>query len=97
MTFYELYNELSKLYPLDLKCEWDNDGIMCVSDLNTEIKSVLFSLDVTEDVIDYAIKNGYDTIISHHPAVFKAQKAFTPSNYTQRKMIKAIKNDVGIL
>ena len=29
MTIKSLYDELSKLYPENLRAEWDNDGIMC--------------------------------------------------------------------
>ena len=97
MTFYELYNKLSSLYPKSLSCEWDNDGIMCANNLNAEVKSVLIALDVTMDTVNYAIENGFDTIISHHPLVFRSQKSLTPLNYTQEKLIKLIKNDVQVM
>ena len=38
MTFKELYNALSNRYPDSLRCEWDNDGIMCASDLHLKYK-----------------------------------------------------------
>ncbi|MBO5092675.1 MAG: Nif3-like dinuclear metal center hexameric protein [Clostridia bacterium] len=94
MTFYELYKNLSKLYPDTLRCEWDNDGIMCADDVNGEVGKVLISLDITSSVVDYAIDNGFDTIVSHHPLVFHSQKALTPLNYTQNKLIKLVKNGV---
>ena len=56
MTFYELYNSLSRLYPIELRCEWDNDGIMCASDLNANVKKALVALDVTMETIDFAIE-----------------------------------------
>ena len=79
MTFKELYDKLSRVhYPDVLRCSWDNDGIMCASKLDAEIKNVLIALDVTMDTVDYAVENGFDTIISHHPLVFRAQKALSP-------------------
>ena len=97
MTFNELYNSLNQLYPVSLRCEWDNDGIMCVDNGEREVKRVLISLDVTMDVVNYAIENGYDTIISHHPLVFRSQKALTPVSFTQNKLIQLIKSGIGVM
>ena len=63
MTFYELYKKIDSLYPKSLSCEWDNDGIMCMSNPDNQVKKVLISLDITEDVVDFAIKECFDTII----------------------------------
>ncbi|MBE6674874.1 MAG: Nif3-like dinuclear metal center hexameric protein, partial [Ruminococcaceae bacterium] len=57
MTFYELYKNLSKLYPEELRCDWDNDGIMCAQSLDAKVKRVLLALDVTLDTVEYAINN----------------------------------------
>ena len=97
MTFYELYNKLSAIYPNDLKCEWDNDGIMCSYDLNAEVENVLVALDVTMQTIDFAIENNFDTIISHHPLVFRSQKGLSVENYTQKKLIKLVKNNINVI
>lgn len=96
MKISEIYNRLSILYPVELRCEWDNDGIMCCDDLNKEVHSVLVSLDVTEATVDYAIDNGFDLIISHHPLVFTSQKSLVPTKYTQNKLIKLIKAGVSV-
>ncbi len=97
MTFYELYNKLNQCYTEDLRCEWDNDGIMCSDDLDREVKRILIALDVTMDTVKYACENGFDTIISHHPLVFRSQKSLTPLAYTQNKLIALIKNGVGVM
>lgn len=97
MTFYELYRKIDEKFPASLSCDWDNDGIMCAPNLKKQVKDALIALDITDDVVDYAIKNGFDTIISHHPLVFKAQKAISPLNYTQDKLIKLIKNDINAM
>lgn len=97
MTFYELYKILDERFPTSLRCEWDNDGIMCTSNLENEVKRVLIALDVTMDTVRYAIENGFDTVISHHPLVFRGQKALSPTNYTQEKLIELIKNNVSVM
>lgn len=97
MKFNELYKKLSELYPEALRCEWDNDGIMCAHSLDSEVKRVLISLDVTMDTVNYAIENGYDTIISHHPLVFRSQRSLTPLSFTQKKLIELIKGRVNVM
>jgi dinuclear metal center YbgI/SA1388 family protein len=97
MTFYELYKALDAKFPEALRCEWDNDGIMCADDLYAPCKKVLISLDVTNEAVEYAIKNGFDTIISHHPLVFKGQKALSALNFTQNKLISLVKNGVRVM
>ena len=96
MTVAELYSKLSELYPENLRCEWDNDGVMCTDDYSKEINNVLVALDVTEATVDYAIKHGFDLIVSHHPLVFFSQKSLVPASYTQRKLIKLIKAGVTV-
>ena len=98
MTFKELYDKLSsEFYKKEDSCDWDNDGIMCASNLDKEVKCVLIALDVTMDTVNYAVEHGYDTIISHHPLVFRSQKSLNPLNFTQEKLIKLIKNDVQVM
>ena len=70
---------------------------MCSFDLNRQVKNVLVALDVTMDTVKYAIDNGYDTVISHHPLVFRSQKGLASSNYTQKKLIELVKNDINVL
>ncbi len=97
MKFKDLYNDLNNRFSIELRCEWDNDGIMCASDLDKEVKKVVFTLDVTSDAVEYAINNGFDTIISHHPLIFKSQKSMSSDNYTQKKLISLIKNDIRVM
>ena len=97
MTFYELYKGLEAHFPKTLSCDWDNDGIMCADELNKPVKKVLIALDVTDEVVNFAIKKGYDTIISHHPLVFKAQDRLCECGYVQRKLISLVKNGVRVM
>ena len=97
MNFKELYDRLDNICSKDLSCEWDNDGIMCMPDPMQTVKKVLISLDITEDVVDFAIKNRFDTIISHHPLVFNSQKSLSVEKFTQRKLIKLVKANINAM
>ena len=61
MTVFDLYRSLENSIPRELSCSWDNDGIMVCPDSGAEVKKVLLTLDVTEEIVDYAIENGFVT------------------------------------
>ena len=86
---------LEQIAPLSLQEDYDNAGLL-TGNKNQEIKGVLISLDTTEDVIDEAIRSGFNLIISHHPIIFKGLKKITGSSYVERVIIKAIKNDIAL-
>ena len=71
MNCKELYRILDEKIPASLSCEWDKDGLECCPDIEKDIKKVLVSLDVTDEVIDYAAEHGFDAIVAHHPLFFK--------------------------
>lgn len=97
MTVREIYEMISDRIPEDLREEWDNDGIMCCPDDLSSVNRVLVTLDVTEEIVDYAIDNGFDLIVSHHPLVFKPISSIDPENHIARKLIKLIKAGVSVL
>lgn len=86
---------LEEFAPLKLQEDYDNCGLI-VGNPTWEIKGALLSLDCTEAVIDEAIKKNVNLVIAHHPIVFKGLKNFTGSDYIQKTIIKAIKNDIAI-
>lgn len=96
MTVKELYEKFEDRIPKELSESWDNDGLMCSPDTSTEITRVLISLDVTEEVVDYAIFSHFDLIISHHPLIFKPLSSITEENHVARKVIKLLENGVSV-
>lgn len=91
----EIVNFLETFAPPALQESYDNAGLI-VGDPEAKISSALVAIDVTEDVVDEAIKNGAGLIIAHHPVVFSGLKKITGRNYVERTVLKAIKNDVAI-
>ena len=96
MTVKELYQRMSEYIPEDLRCDWDNDGIMVCPDSNAEVKKVLISLDVTEEIVDYAIDQGFDLIVSHHPLIFRPLQSVTEESHVSRKVVKLIANAISV-
>jgi dinuclear metal center YbgI/SA1388 family protein len=96
MTYIkEIINELEKLAPPAYQESYDNAGLL-VGSPEIEITGVLFTLDVTEEVIEEAVERNCNLIVAHHPIIFKGLKKLNGKNYVERTVIKAIKNDVAI-
>jgi len=86
---------IEEVAPLSLQESYDNAGLL-VGDSQMEITSVLLSIDITEEVIDEAIRKNCNLIISHHPLIFSGLKRLTGQNEVQRCVAKAIKSDIAI-
>ena len=96
MTFIkEIIRELEYLAPLPYQEGYDNAGLL-VGSPDTPVTGVLLTLDVTEKVVEEAIERSCNLIIAHHPIVFKGLKKLNGSNYVERTVIKAIKNDIAV-
>lgn len=96
MTLIEDVTDVMEQWaPLNYQESYDNAGLI-VGNPQLEVTGVLITLDSTEDVVDEAIKKGANLIIAHHPIVFSGLKRFNGSNYIERTLIKAIKNDIAI-
>ncbi len=91
MTVTELYRSLENLIPRELSCDWDNDGVMCLPNGDKDVKKVLLSLDATSCAVEYAAKNGFDLIVTHHPLIFRPIKTVSDNRF-----MTAIKNDISV-
>ncbi|MFL5729624.1 MAG: Nif3-like dinuclear metal center hexameric protein [Cytophagaceae bacterium] len=91
----EVTAALEEFAPRFYQESYDNAGLLTGSP-EAEVKSVLITLDVTEEVVEEAIRKGCNLIVAHHPIIFKGLKKLTGSNYVERTVIKAIKHDIAI-
>ena len=95
MKIKEIIDALEIFAPLPLQDGFDNAGLQ-VGLTDVEATGALLCLDVTEDVVEEAINQGINLIISHHPLMFKGYKSITGKDYTERCIMNAIKNEITI-
>lgn len=95
ITVKDIVTLIEQQAPLLLQEEYDNAGLN-VGSPDMEAIGALLCIDVTEEVIDEAISNKLNLIISHHPLIFGGVKQLTGKNEVQRCIIKAIKNNIAI-
>jgi len=81
--------------PLSFQESYDNSGLI-IGNPEMLLTGVLVCLDITENVIEEAIKYNLNMIVSHHPLIFKAIKRISSGNRVDTCIINAIKNDIAI-
>lgn len=86
---------LENMAPPAYQESYDNSGLI-VGNIQEDVTGVLVSLDMTEEVVNEAIKQNCNLIVAHHPILFKPLKSITGKNYVEKTILKAIKNDIAL-
>lgn len=93
MNAYELKDKLNEYYPFSIIDDiaksgyLDNSGVVCEG----ESDKILFTLDLTDNAIDYALENSCRLIVTHHPAIF------SPIASVKGVVARAIKENIGVV
>lgn len=95
MILNEIINKLEKKFPVENKEDWDNVGLL-IGRKNKEIKKIQVSLDITKNVIENAINENVDLIISHHPLIFNSLKKINDNSLLGEKILKLIENKIAV-
>lgn len=61
---------MADIAPPRLAEDWDNVGLL-IGDRNAEVRRVMTCLTVTPDVVEEAVSEKVDLIVSHHPLPFR--------------------------
>jgi len=95
MVINEITRYLENFAPTSLQESYDNSGLI-VGSPDKEINKILITLDITEEVLDEAIRDNCDMVVAHHPIIFKGLKRLVGNNIVEKLVIKAIKSDIAI-
>ena len=92
----KVIDALEQFAPLPLQEGFDNAGLQ-VGLTEAEVSGALLCLDVTEAIVDEAIRRECNLIVAHHPLIFHKLAHVTGCSYVERAVVKAIKNDIVIV
>ena len=92
----EVADALERFAPLPLQESYDNAGLQ-VGLTEAEVSGALLCLDVTENIVDEAVRRGCNLIVAHHPLIFRKLAQVSDADYVQRTVMKAVKNDIAIV
>ena len=97
MTITEFYNKLCEIIPASLSCPWDRDGLESCPEPAREVKKVLIALDVTNEIIDLAIAEGADVILSHHPLFFGGLGNINALTFDGARAVKLARHGIATM
>ena len=95
MKIKDILLVLEEMAPLAYAEDFDNVGLL-TGNQNDEATGILVCHDALENVISEAIIKKCNLVVCFHPILFSGLKKITGSNYVERAVIKAIKNDIAI-
>lgn len=95
MILQHIIDIIESAVPLKWQEEWDNSGLQ-VGEPDAEIRAVLLAVDVTEQVMDEAVRRGCNLILSHHPLIFKGIKSLTGATPQERCVLAAVRNRIAV-
>jgi dinuclear metal center YbgI/SA1388 family protein len=96
MNLNQVVKRLTEYANLNLACDWDNVGLLVEPSGPVAVEKILVTNDLTEPVLDEAIKHKINLIVTYHPAIFHPLKRLTQKEWKQRSIIKCIENKIAV-
>lgn len=93
MKCKEVTEAFERMCPLDAACEWDNPGLLA-GDAEAEVHSIMIALDATDEVIDAAIAQKVDMLITHHPLIFGKISKINSYDIVGKRLLKLIRSGI---
>lgn len=94
MNCREFMDKIEQMCPLDAACEWDNPGLIA-GDTDAQIHNVMIALDATDEVIDAAITQHVDMLVTHHPLIFGNISKVNTGDIVGKRLVKLISNGIN--
>lgn len=96
-TVADILTFLNTIAPPTMAESWDNVGLLCGRN-SKEVKKILVALDPFRGVIQEAIDEQADLIVTHHPLIFgNALMAVNEDTETGRNLLTLIENGISAI
>lgn len=96
MLIRDVYDAIERMAPFERQDSWDNSGLL-VGGMEREVNTIITCVDVSDEVVDFAIENRADLIIAHHPLIFRGMKRINDEDFIGRRIIKLVKHDISLI
>lgn len=91
----ELLDQLRIIAPRELEEDWDNGGFQ-IDMRSKQVKRILIALEITNAVIDEAVKRKADFIVTHHPLLMEKIDVVDAGTLTGNYIIKLIRHGITV-
>jgi len=95
IRFDELTSAIESFAPLDEYLDIDSSGVQIRTGSGV-LERILVCLEVNDDVIDEAIEEGADVIITHHPLIFYPVSSIESGDVPGRYIIRLLENGISV-
>ncbi|MEA2016499.1 MAG: Nif3-like dinuclear metal center hexameric protein [Actinomycetota bacterium] len=95
MILGELSSYLDNLFHKNLAMSWDKSGLQ-IGNIESEIKRILVTLNVTDAVADEAAGTGSGLIVAHHPLIFNSLDTVLSSEVGEKEILKLAGNGIAV-
>lgn len=96
LTVQQVYDFINERAPFETQVAYDNSGLL-VGHPDQEVKGIHVALDVTNAVIDEAVANGANLIITHHPMMFSSIKRLVETSHEARLLCRLIRGGISLI
>lgn len=95
MKLKDIISKLEAIAPVCLAEEWDNVGLM-LGHPEWDITKCYVALDITDSVIECAIKNGCTLIVTHHPFIMGGIKSINLEEEKARQIATLLSHNIAV-
>jgi dinuclear metal center YbgI/SA1388 family protein len=95
LTVGDIIRLLEEWVPPRIAMDGDKIGLQIGSPVN-RVNKVLVTLDVTEEVVEEAIRVGAEMIVSHHAVIYSSIKKLRTDSYYGRMIAKLLAHDISV-
>lgn len=86
---------MEEIAPPAMAEDWDNVGLMLGRRCKA-VKKLILALDITGEVVQQAIAQKADMIITHHPLIFRGLKRVTDSKWQQELLLTLAEKGIAV-
>jgi len=95
MILGELSSCLDKVFCKNLAMSWDKAGLQ-IGNLESEVRRILVTLNVTDAVADEAASLGAGLIVAHHPLMFNSIDTILSSRTGEKEILKLVERGIAV-
>ncbi len=95
MKLIDIQYVLEDWSPISNAEDFDNVGLL-VGDPSAIIEKALITLDTTQNILDEAIDQNCNLIITFHPFLYKGDESLKSEEYVDEIIIKALKHNINV-
>ena len=94
-TVNDIVKIMDSIAPRNLAEDWDNAGFL-IGRGSSSVKKIMVALDVSPEVVQQAVGQKADMLITHHPPIFKPLKNICDSSWQSDLLLKCIENGIAV-